>query len=156
MNQDLAEKLMQLVAERPDLMQALVRYVVRRAASPKRPRRRALRPPAIEPYYDFGTSSRAQRFCAAATGADRERLLDVATDVVRALQDEPGLSVRRLRRAVRELRGRCADGDVDAAVAYLGCGVRCEPGPRSARLHTLDFDMLPDDILERLERSRYR
>ena len=102
-----------------------------------------------DPFY-----SRAKELSASATGENRERIIDVAADVVRVLEDQPGLSLRQLRAAVRDVRGRCSDGDVDAAVVYLGSAVQRDPGPRSSHRHTLDPVLLPYDVQDRLERDR--
>lgn len=156
MNPDLAAQISRFLAQQPDSARALVLYLHRqRAASARRRRQRAL--------VSFGAhvvdeGSRAERLSALATGADRERLRDVAVDVVLVLEDSPSLSLRQLRKAVRNVRGRCADGDVDAAVVYLGRGVRRDPGPRSAWLHTVDFARLPGDVASAFgsERARQR
>jgi hypothetical protein len=148
MNPDLEEQIARVVAQQPDLIRALVHYALRqRAAAAARRKRRAF---VLLPPEDVEVRSRAERLRASVAGDDREHLRDVAVDVVRVLQDEPGLSLRQLRKAVRAERGRCADGDVDAAVAYLGGGVRRDPGPRSAWLHSLDVAGLPRDVRDRI------
>lgn len=153
-NRELAEQIKVLFAQNPELLiMALVQFVLqRRIATQRRQRARESLAADIfqETTFDELHGSRAKTLCALATGSDRERLRDVAVDVVRVLQEEPGLSLRQLRNAVREARGQCADGDVDAAVVYLGAGIRRDAGPRSAWLHTIDLQMLPDDVREQL------
>jgi hypothetical protein len=157
MGSELAAEIARIFHQRPDLLRSLVRLAIRQHVAFVKRRRKesALAHLTVD---DFDESevhidpfeSRAERLCALATGADRERLRDVAVDVVHVLLDEPGLSLRQLRKAVREARGSCADGDVDAAVVYLGAGISWEEGPRSARLHTVNVLMLPADVRKRL------
>jgi KaiC/GvpD/RAD55 family RecA-like ATPase len=79
-----------------------------------------------------------------------DRLLVVAVAVVQVLAVQPGIGIVKLRAAVRAKRGRCTDGDTDAAVALLGKGVRVTPGTRGAHHHTLDVARLPPEVLARV------
>jgi hypothetical protein len=66
--------------------------------------------------------------------------------VIRVLAEHPVASQRQLRSAVRELLGRCSDGDVDAAVQLLGtCVMRTRRG-RGATHYKLDVQALPPEL----------
>jgi hypothetical protein len=85
---------------------------------------------------------------------ERERLFPIAVVVAQVLVTQAGISLRRLRVAVRSLLGRCTDGDTDAALLLLGEGVRYTVGPRSTHQYALDMGKLPSDVLARLARPK--
>jgi hypothetical protein len=76
----------------------------------------------------------------------RDRVLAAAAAIVQVLSERPGLSLRKLRTAVRAALGRCTDSLTDAAVELLGAGVHREHGERGAYRYTLDADKIPNDV----------
>jgi hypothetical protein len=75
-----------------------------------------------------------------------ERLARVTAAVVQVLADGGASSQRKLREAVREVLGRCTDGDVDAAVEILGASIRRGSGPRGATRYGIDLNRLPVEL----------
>jgi hypothetical protein len=156
MSPELAAEIARILGQRPDLLRSLVRLATGQHVASERRRRKESAPDhsTVDDFYESGVyvdpfESRAERFAplrrvpiligCASSGRRRVVFLD-----------EPRLSLRELRKAVREWRGRCADSDVDAAVVYLSAGIEWEEGPRSARLHTVNVLMLPADVRKRL------
>lgn len=76
-----------------------------------------------------------------------ERVARVMVAVVQVLGQGPVQSQRKLRAAVREVVGRCSDGDVDGAVELLGPCVRRATGTeRGATRYRLEMHALPPEL----------
>ncbi len=76
-----------------------------------------------------------------------ERVARVMVAVVHVLGQGPARSQRQLMAAVRQVVGRCSDGDVDNAVELLGLGVRRVRGTeRGATRYRLEMHALPPEL----------
>lgn len=81
---------------------------------------------------------------------ESERLVRVATAVVQVLSRRPGISLRKLRLAVRGVLIRCTDRNTDAAVEFLGDAIERQPGLRGAHRLTVEIEKVPQQVRARL------
>jgi len=81
------------------------------------------------------------------------RLLIVVASVVEVLRSQPGIGRRKLRLAVRSLRGKCTDSDTDAAVLMLGPAIHTTIGPRGDHHYTLELVLAPPKVRAYFESS---
>jgi hypothetical protein len=72
--------------------------------------------------------------------------MSVVESVVGVLRAQPGIGRRKLRAAVRALRGRCTDSDTDAAMLVLGRAVSLAIGPRGEHHYTLQLELAPENV----------
>jgi len=75
----------------------------------------------------------------------------VVASVVEVLQAQPGIGRRKLRVAVRSLRGKCTDSDTDAAMHMLGRGVHVSIGPRGDHHYTIELALAPVNVRDYLD-----
>src|SRR5580700_5640157 len=75
-----------------------------------------------------------------------ERMAGVLHAVLLVLAQGHAASHRKLREGVREVLGRCSDGDVDAVVELLGAGVQRTTGARGATRFELNVGALPPQL----------
>lgn len=76
----------------------------------------------------------------------REKLIPVAAAIAHVLTVRPGIGVRRLRAAVRDVLRRCTDADTDAALYLLGEGVERNVATRGAHEYRVDIDRVPVEV----------
>jgi hypothetical protein len=89
-----------------------------------------------------------------ASNQRRERLLDVAAAVVQVRTTQPGMGVRKLRAAVRALRGRCADNDTTNALSLLGNSLKMVVDTRGGYQLSVDAKKLPAEVRARVKPAR--
>jgi len=77
--------------------------------------------------------------------------MSVVGSVVAVLRSQPGIGRRKLRSAVRALRGKCTDSDTDAAMLMLGRAIHITVGPRGDHHYTVEMGLAPENVRHHLE-----